>query len=663
MSHIIWEGDASSSISPDTGQQGGAILFTQNCTDIAHAPAGKLVRVFLLNGSPMNWSAYTARFVPPLLLIFPALNVNAQTSALDSVVVTSTRLQTSSTALISDMVVIDRTTIEQFSSRTLSELLARMAGVQISSNGGFGKNSGVSIRGTESRHAVLLVDGMRYGSATTGGPNWDNIPIEMIERIEVLKGPASALYGSEAVGGVVQIFTRKSEAGFMPNASATVGANAYAQLTAGLTGGENNVSYALGWQRTHDKGFSATNFNEPFGSFNPDRDGFNQTALHASVGWQLAPNWRIDAKTLYSRSVNRFDDGADIGANADTRAHSKSAVMNLALEGRLFQPWETRLNISSSKDHYLQLASSSPYTDIPSRFDTKQDQITWQNNFVTSYGKVIAGLENLKQAVDSTTNFDVTQRTIRSVFVGLHGAFGNHYWQANLRRDDNSQFGGSTTGFAGYGYQLTPKWRANISYGTSFVAPSFNQLYYPYYGNPNLQPERGRNTDVSLAYSNAGQDIKLVYFDNKIRGFISADAIAANIAQTRIKGGTLSYKGNFGPLKLHGSLDKFSPQNVLTGKQLALRADRQLILGVDYVIGALKLGASLLAVGERFENAANTLRMGGYSTVDLYADYAFYKAWSIQTKLVNAADKRYETIRGYNQAGRGIFVTLRFTPK
>ena len=598
------------------------------------------------------------------VIIVSLVNIPLHSNALEPVVVTATRTAAFANTLISDVLVIDRATIEQSSGRTLSELLAREAAVQMSSTGGFGKNSGISIRGTESRHTVLLVDGIRYGSATVGAPNWDTIPLEMIERIEVLKGPASALYGSEAVGGVVQIFTRKAEGKFLPSASATLGVHDYAQLTAGLRGGNNNLSYVVGWQGAHDKGFSATNINEPFGNFNPDPDGFNQTAFHASLVWRLDPFWRIETNTLSSRTFNRFDDGQGSAINADTRARSEAALMNIGVKGRLLQNWETFLNISRSKDQYVQLASASPYIEIPSRFNTKQDQITWQNNISIPYGKVMIGAESLKQTIDSTTNFDLTQRTIRSIFIGLNGVSAKHYWQANLRRDDNSQFGGSTTGFAGYGYQITPEWRANISYGTSFVAPSFNQLYYPEYGNPFLQPERGRNTEFSLAYTHTNHQLKLVYFENKIRGFISAETIARNIAQTRIEGSTLSYHGDFGPLKLNTSLNQLSPRNVLSGKQLPLRAERQFILGANYdATPALKLGFSLLAVGNRFEDAANTQRMGGYGLVDLYADYVFYKDWSIQTKLVNAGNKRYETLRGYNQSSRGLFISLRFAPK
>ena len=215
-------------------------------------------------------------------------------SQLKETVVTASRTQTRTDDLVSDVTVLDRAAIESSTGRTLTEVLTRSAGVQMTSNGGLGKNSSVFTRGTEARHTILLIDGVRYGSATSGAPSWDNIPLDMIERIELLKGPASALYGSEAVGGVVQVFMRKGVKGFSPFASATVGSNAYAQLSAGLNGGDGALSYAIGVEKTQEKGFSATN-SKAGTSYNADRDGFKQDAVNASVAYQINPDWKVDA--------------------------------------------------------------------------------------------------------------------------------------------------------------------------------------------------------------------------------------------------------------------------------------------------------------------------------------------------------------------------------
>ncbi|MEO6319406.1 MAG: TonB-dependent receptor [Polaromonas sp.] len=605
--------------------------------------------------------------VLPLALAaaFPSFSSFAQSqdaASLKAVVVSATRTPTRADELVSDVVVIDRAEIEKSVGRTLPEILARVPGVQFSSNGGLGKNSSINIRGTESRHTILLIDGVRYGSATTGTPAWDNIPVDMIERIEVLKGPASALYGSEGVGGVVQIFLRKGVKGFSPYASVTLGSEKYRQLAAGFSGGTGEVSYVLGLQKTREAGFSATNPKAQFGNFNPDRDGFDQDALNASVSYQLNSAWTLDAGLLYADSVNHTDDGL----NRDTRYAGRTSVARTGVEGRLLPGWKTQLRYSQSVDSSKAI-EAAPF-QFPSLFKTTQNQWTWQNDVDTPIGVALAGVEHLTQQVDSTTPYTVTKRDVSSYFAGLNGSAGRHSWQVNARHDQNSQFGGSNTGFAGYGFGITPAWRVNASYGSSFVAPTFNQLYFPasafFVGNPLLQPERGRNTDLGVTWTEGGQTVKLVKYDNKIRDIIVSSGITlVNFARARIEGYSLSYAGAFGPLNLNASLDSLDPRNEVTGKRLPRRSASQLRLGADYAAGAWIYGGSILRVGGSFDDAANLKPLGAYTTADVFADYAISKDWKLQAKLNNLTDRQYETVLGFNQPGRGVFVTLRYQPK
>lgn len=581
----------------------------------------------------------------------------AQPSTLPETVVTATRIETRSDELVSEVRVIERAAIEASTARTLPELLAREAGVQFSSNGGLGQYSSVFIRGTQARHTILLVDGVRLGSATAGTPVWETLPVEAIERIEVLKGPASALYGSDGAGGVVQVFTRRAKAGFHPYASVAAGSYGHAKGSAGLSGGEGALRYTFGVQRSVERGFSSSNTREPDGNYHPDRDPFRQNAANASLRYDINRDWSADASLLYSEALGHFDDS---GTTLDSRSKLRASVAQIGLKGRLRPDWLTEIRVSEGVD-----TNSPVVAAYPDPVKTTQSQWTWQNTVDTRAGAVLAGVEQRVQQVQSSTNYDVKRRTIDAGFLGLHGQIGAHSWQLNARRDRNSQFGTSDTGFAGYGWRFTPQWRLHGSFGTTFVAPSFNDLYYPGgSGNPNLRPERGRNRDLGLAWSAGGHDIKLVYFDNRIRDMISwSGTMPQNVGRARIDGWTLGYEGRIDRLSLRASLEDMDPLNTVSGKLLPRRSQHQATLGADWREGAWLFGASVLHVGSRFDNADNTRAMEGYTVADLHATWRFAKDLSLQAKLNNLTDRVYETTYGYNQSGRALYLTLRWEPK
>jgi vitamin B12 transporter len=580
----------------------------------------------------------------------------AQPATLPPTVVTATRIDTRSDELVSEVRVIERAAIEASTARTLPELLAREAGVQFSSNGGLGQFSSVFIRGTQARHTILLVDGVRLGSATAGTPVWETLPVEAIERIEVLKGPASALYGADGVGGVVQVFTRAPKLGFHPYASLAAGSYGHARAAAGASGGEGALSYSFGVQRSVERGFSSTNAREPDGSYNADRDPFRQNAANAALRYAINRDWTASASLLYSDALSHFDDSSP---NLNARSVLRASVAQVGLKGRVQAGWQTELRVSQSEDTNNPIAAA-----YPDAVQTSQTQWTWQNTLDTRLGVVLAGVEQRVQRVSSSVAYDVTQRTIDSGFVGLNGQAGDHSWQLNARRDRNTQFGTSDTGFAGYGWRFAPNWRLHGSYGSSFVAPSFNDLYYPGASNPSLLPEYGRNRDLGLAWGAGGHTVKLVYFDNRIRDMIAWSGSAPNnVGLARIDGWTLGYEARMDRLSLRASLDDMQPRNLVSGKALPRRSDTQATLGASWREGAWLFGTSVLHVGSRFDDTANTRALGAYTVVDLHATWQFAPSLSLQAKLNNLTDRVYETTYGYNQPGRSLYLTLRWQPK
>jgi vitamin B12 transporter len=563
---------------------------------------------------------------------------------------------------LAQVTVIDRARIEAASGRTLAELLAGESGVQSWSNGGLGKNASVSLRGLESRHTLLLIDGVRYGSATLGTPSWDNIPLDAIERIEIVRGPMSGLYGSEAVGGVIQIFTRRGQQGFHPEFAAALGSRSYGELAAGARFGSGLVDGSLRLQHRRTDGFSATNPKLP-SNYNPDDDGFDQTSVNGRIGLRLG-DWRADATLLKTEGTNHYDDGAGV----DTRAALRTEVMSLQLAGPVTSAWRTSVRASRSRDDFETLASASAFSTLGT-IGTTQTQFGWENQINTPLGTALVLAERVQQEVERPgTPFAVSERSVTGLALGINGEAGAHGWQANVRRDRNSQFGGQTTGSLGYGYELAPGLRATASFGTSFVAPSFNQLYFPGFGNPNLLPEEGRQREVGLVWRNGPVTSRLAYFDNRIRGYISGGPLPTNIPRVKVDGISASVDAVLGAWTLAGSIDSIQPVNATEGtanfgRILPRRVQDSGRLAVDWRGGGFTLGGSLQAFGERFDNANNSTRLGGFATLDLRAEWAFARDWVLAAKLNNAGGKTYETVFGYNQPGREGFVTLRWAPR
>jgi vitamin B12 transporter len=597
-----------------------------------------------------------------------ALSPIAQ-AASDAVVVTATRQPTRASEQLSDVSVLDRSDLERLGGGSLATVLAQLPGVQITANGGLGKQTTLSIRGMESRHVLLLIDGVRYNSGTTAQPALEALPLEVIDHIEVVRGPLSSLYGSEAGGGVIQVFTRQGQPGLQPNASVGVGSHRYEQVGAGLGFGEGAWSGLLQANRQRNKGFSSTN--SKLSSYSPDDDGYAQSTVVGKLGYQFSPTWRAQALAVHNEGKNRLDES---GLFVDPQTAPRNDVLSLVIDGQLQPGWATSLRLARTEDELNTLRSKTASNiGITS---TVQRQLSWENRVQTGVGSLLLLAERLEQEVGKPgANFSVTQRQINGLALGLDGHAGPHTWQASLRHDSNSQFGSPTTGSLAYGFDITPQWRVGASAGTYFLAPSFNQLYFPGFGNANLQPERGRELELNAGWHQAGQEVKLTAFQNRVHNYIVNRTVAGlqqpvNIDQARIRGLTLGYQGVVDDWTLSSSLDWTDPRNVSSadinnGKWLPRRSKTAAKAAADRSWGAWSAGADVQAFGKRYDDDSNTLskRTPGFTTADLRADWRFMPDWTLQARLNNLADKRYETIYGYNQPGRELYLSLRWAPR
>ncbi|KRB89023.1 TonB-dependent receptor domain-containing protein [Noviherbaspirillum sp. Root189] len=586
----------------------------------------------------------------------------AEEKKLESVVVTATRTPQIAAEVLSDHAVITSEDIARSGRTSLVDLLQRQRGMEIVRNGGPGATSSVFLRGTDNKQNIVLVDGVRVGSSTNGGATWSSIPLSQIDRIEIVYGPLSTMYGADAVGGVIQIFTKQGDGPPSPTVSAGVGSYHTYNLEAGVSGSTEGFRYALRASHEKSDGFSSTK-SGAFG-FNPDRDGYDNNSASGQFSTQLAKGHELGLTFLHSELKNQFDNSATF----DDRSKQKLATYGVYSKNQITQNWNSQFQVSQSQDR-----SISDMRTGRTLFDTTQTQVSWQNNIAVATTDVLQLLaEHRREEVDSTTTELIGARTTNAIAAAYQLKRGAHLAAASIRNDDNSQFGSRTTGNLSYGYRLSNALRASGSMGTSFRAPTFNDLYFPGFGIATNRPEKGRNAEAGLYYDDGKSQYSAVYYRNRLTDLLVNTNVCPveqathpfgcsyNVNKALLTGLTLGMTQALGDFKLRGSLDLQDPQDETTGRQLARRAKKHGTLALDYGAGKATAGGELIFSGRRFDDTNNRNRLGGYGVFNLYATYDFAPNWSLFGRWNNVLDKDYELARNYNTAGSNVFVGVRY---
>lgn len=597
----------------------------------------------------------------PLAISCPSFAADP-TSTLDPVFVTAARQAQRASEVLSDISVIDAEELRRAGpNASINDILARQPGIEIARRGGLGTDSSVFIRGSNNNHALVLVDGMRLGSTTTGAPAWGFIPLEQVERIEIIRGSCSSLYGSDAIGGVIQIFTKRGEGPLNVFAEAGYGSWNTSSLAAGLSGSADGWRY--NFQLAHKESDSYSSVRNPKNSaYNPDTDGYEMTTSSGGLSYSPAEGHEIGVSYLYSEGWNRYD------STPKARDFKQSQIIygaNVFSRNQLTKNWVSTLKIGQSADRGQQYANAVPGSLI----ESTQTQYQWQNDIALPVGTGLLAVERTEQSVSGSVNYVVKDRTINAYLAGWQGKLGNHRAQFNARYDDNSQFGSKTTGSLAYGYQISRDWRANASYGTGFKAPTFNDLYWPGSGNPLLKPEESRNREISVHYETNDHHASLTYYQNKITNLVewapnsSGLWFPANVAKAKLSGWTLAYDGRIADFRLNASIDWQDPQDVDRDKVLRYRAKEIGKLGIQRDFGDFSIGGEVLASGKRYNDVANTQILPGYAVVNLTAAYRFARDWSIFARANNIFDRDYELIRDYATPKANFFVGIRYSPK
>jgi vitamin B12 transporter len=661
------------SASPDTGQHGGSAR-KRRFRDV-HAPSGKAVRTYVLLIFLMKKSSARAHAVAlsPVLVAGSMLCVSpvraadddaVQVASLDAVVVTATRTPQRLTDVLGDVSIIDRSQLEQAGMQSLIDLLAGVPGVQITSNGSYRSNSGVLLRGATTSQTILLINGVRVGSATSGGYSLENLPLDRIERVEVLRGAAAALYGPDAVGGVIQVFTREPQEGLQRSASVGVGTDGQRTLGASLSGQTGAWGYSLGATHERAKGINVKTTGAS--GFNADTDGFEYSSLDASLSYRIDRRHTVSAQLLLSEGEYDFDAAPSpnpLGLNAATAravAHPTLEQQVLRWSAQWTDAWSSTLTAGRSKDEsvnrYWRLSDGAAAGE--GRFNTTRTQFIWQNDIRIGKDVLTLLAEQREDAVDSTTSYTVSERTVR----GLAASYALHRgrWDAlaTVRRDHNSQFGSFNNWALSGGVRLTGPWRLVGSMGTTFQAPSFNQLYFPGFGNPDLTPQQGRAQEAGLRYQQGSTRASAVVYRNKVQGFITpATNVQSNLAV--LKGVTLSLEQAWGPTLLSVSYDHADPRLKPSNDRVVRVARNVLRTQLSHRHGAWRSFAELRLSSDREDTQfPGRVTLPGYGLVNLGTTYQISPQWSVRARLNNVTDKTYSLANGFTTPGRNLFVSL-----
>lgn len=586
---------------------------------------------------------------------------HAQTlAALDPVVVTAARTPQRLSQAVADVRVIDRAAIERLGIGGLADLLRREAGLEMSRNGGPGASTSVYLRGADSRHTVVLLDGVRIDSQATGGASWSGIALTDIERVEILSGPASALYGSDAIGGVVQLFTRQGGAGVQGKALLAAGNLGQRRVEASVGGRDGGLHGRLGLLHERATGFNAST--DPSGfAWSPDRDGWQRRSATLRAGATVAEGHTLDATVSAARTRTQFD-GWD--ANADDRDVQRQTAVQLGWQSAWSSALRTEVQAGESRDRYA-IPNFSYQADTRVRqsgivaFWTPQRGQQWQ-----------AVLERRDDRLrDAGLSGAGAERQLDSLGLGWSLTDPTHTVQLNARRDRDSQHGTVHTGLLGASVTLAPGWRLAGSAGTGFRSPTVYQLASPY-GVRSLRPERSRNAELALRWQDGDIRASLTAYRQTVRdliGFGAAGPCASafgcyeNVARATLQGLSLRADGRWGSsLGWRASADWSDPTNAVTGKRLARRAERHGRLSLDWQPApGWSVGAHALLSSARFDDAANTRRLGGYVQLDLDARWQFHRDWALEAQLGNATQQAQALARGYAVTPRSLLVGLR----
>ena len=579
-------------------------------------------------------------------------NASNDAATLDTVVVTATRSPQPIATGLASTTVLDRAAIEQSQAPDLIDLLARQAGVDVSRTGGPGAVSTLFLRGGNSNHVLVLIDGVRVNSVQQGLYDFGTLPLDRVERIEIVRGPRAALWGSDAIGGVIQIFTRDPGAS---SAQVRVGSFDRVESAAQLgTSGERG-SFGVGGGVQDVGGYNASTPSS-FG-FDPDDDGIRNRH------WSLAGRSTLGTQAI---SANLLSTVADVEFDRGlTESHSRSGGVTLG--GPLADRWTHSLALGQANEDLLTKSS------FGSRFESRRRSLDWLHDLSLAPGQALLfGVNRVEEDALSrgATNAVVydRRRDTTGLFAAWRGEVEGHSWDLAARADEDSQFGRTTTAQAAWGWAFAKGWRARASWGQGFRAPNTNELYSPgfggfFAGNPDLDPERSRSLEAGLGWQGERGGVELSAYRSRVTDLIAFAGPAfgaTNISEARLDGVELDGRWRLGIVGISGNLGWQRAENARTGAALLRRAPRKASIGIDVPANDwLRIGLDATAASRRQDFDGP---LGGYARIDLRAEAALGSDWALRARVENLLDRRYTLASGFATPERSVLVELVWRP-
>lgn len=600
----------------------------------------------------------------------------------DNVVVTASRTAQTVDDTLAPVTVITREQIERSQSQNVIELLRLAPGLQITDNGGHGASASMFMRGSNSNHTLVLIDGVRINDATGGMAAIPYLDPDQIERIEIVRGPKSSLYGADAIGGVVQIFTRKGageprltiKAGSGSRGTANSDINLGGML--GSTRVNTNISFfdTNGVDRTTDV------------ELPNDQDAFQNKSASINLSHAFEGGANVGFSAVHNQGYSEYD-----GYNAPfAETEFSNTVFSTHFNLPILEQWDTRFEAGYSMDENREYITdvNTGARSANGTFDTNRLTLAWLNDIAWYDSQLLtAGIDYYyddvndgKDYIEPSSGQKIDSRDNKSIFLQNQSSFDWSDVTVGARLDDNEAYGLHVTGNVAWGIKLPQSMMLIASYGTAYRAPTMSELYSPntasttYRSNANLKPEESESVELELKGHWDAAYWSMSIFQNAIDNLIANKKIGSitvngvendlfekhNIAEARIRGIELSVAGQLYGFDVVSSLT-FTDAQDLTNKEVLLkRAPQTFMLNVDRTFGRFAVGADFRAMSETTHWGGD--KAPGFGVLDLRASVEILPALHIEGKVVNVMNKHYETTLGYNPEPRGFFATVSWSP-